>query len=257
MNEKETLAALERRWESTCKLAFGAPIGPLLDFKDYLFADVVQPSFRKSCMSGEEVTVLPEIAPGAKVAGYDELLKAGTTKVEQVSINDIKDIDSLARAASEIAVFAGNIIQGQCSHVERSNRVLDSHFIYSCHNVIYSKYAAFSRRVKYSESVFGIDSTSKIKFALRSYDVYESSVLFECLRVYTSSNCYYCANMDNATDCLFSFNQRSARRKIGNLELPLDKFAALKAKLIGEMREPLSSKKKAISILEIIGGKNE
>ena len=257
MSEKETLSVLERRWEATCKLAFGAPVGPMLSFRDYLFAEVVKPSFRNSCMSGGEVAVLPEIGKGAKVAGYDELLKAGTAKAPQASINDIKDIDSLSRAASEIAVFAGNIIQGQCGHVEKSNRVLDSHFIYSCHNVIYSKYAAFSRRVKYSDSVFGIDSTSKIKFALRSYDIYESSVLFECLRVYTSSNCYYCANMDNATDCLFSFNQRSARRRIGNLELPLDKFTELKAKLVGEMRESLSSKKKALSVLEIIGGANE
>jgi len=253
----EPLDTLERRWESTCKLAFGEPIAPLLAFRDYLFAEVVKPSFRKSCMSGEEVTVLPEIMPGAKVAGYDELLKAGSAKVSQASINDIKDTDSLARAVGEIAVFAGNVVQGQCSHVERSDRVLDSHFIYCCHNVIYSKYAAFSRRVKYSESVFGIDSTAKSRFVLRSYDVYEATVLFECLRVYTSANCYYCANMDNCQDCLFSFNQRSARRRIGNLELPPGKFSTLKAKLVGEMRESLSSRKKAISVLDIIGGRND
>jgi hypothetical protein len=235
---------------------FGAPIGGLLDFESYLYADVVLPSVRVSCMDGGDVVVLPEIRPDASVASYDKLLRAGIAKAPQVSINDAKDIDSLARAMGEIAVFAGNIIQGQCSHIEKSNRVLDSHFIYGCHNVVYSKYAAFCRRVKYSESVFGIDSTSKVRLALKSTDIYGATGLFECLRVYTSANCYYCSNMDDSHDCLFSFNQRSARRKIGNLELPLDKFSVLKEKLIGEMRETLASKKKAVSVLDIIGGAN-
>jgi len=251
----ETLAALDRHWESACKLIFGSPIGRLLDFEDYLYSDVVRPTIRKN--GGGEVMALPEIPQSARVEDYASLMKEGPAKAPRVSINDAKDIDSLARALGEIAVFAGNIVQGQCSNVEKSNRVLDSHYIYKCHNVIYSKYAAFARRVKYSDSVFGIDSTSKIRFSLKSYDVYDSSMLFECLRVYTSSNCHYCANMDNATDCLFSFNQRSARRRIGNLELPAGKFSALKAKLLEEMQEELSSKKKAVSILEIIGGADE
>jgi hypothetical protein len=255
MSEKETLDALERKWEATCGLAFGAPVGGLLDFEGYLCADVARPSVRKS--DEGEVVALPAIAQGARVADYASLMKQGAAKAPKVSINDAKDIDSLSRAIGEIAVFAGNVVQGQSSHVELSNRVLDSHFIYMCHNVVYSKYVAFCRRVKYSESVFGVDDIAKIRFALKCNGIYEASVLFECLRVYTSSNCYYCANMDNCHDCLFSFNQRGVRRRIGNLELPADKFSALKSKLVGEMREALSSKKKAISVLEIIGGAHE
>jgi hypothetical protein len=67
----ETLAALARHWGSTCKLMFGAPIGDLLDFESYLYSEVVRPSIRTSCMGGEEVVVLPEIRPEAKVASYD------------------------------------------------------------------------------------------------------------------------------------------------------------------------------------------
>lgn len=252
MSESETLAALERKWESTCKLLFGAPVGRLLDFEDYLYSGVGRPSMRES-ETGEEVVALPAIPKGARVADYAQLAMA-VAKAPKLSINDIKDVDSLSRAMAEVAVFAGNVIQGQSSHVERSNRVLESHFIYMCHNVVYSKHVAFARRVKYSESAFGVDDIAKIRFALKGYGIYEASQLFECLRVYTSSNCYYCANMDDSHDCLFSFNQRGARRRIGNLELPADKFSALKAKLTGEMREALSSKKRAVSVPEIIGG---
>ncbi|MFA5929370.1 MAG: hypothetical protein WC861_00645 [Candidatus Micrarchaeia archaeon] len=256
MSDNETLGALERKWESTCKLIFGSPIGRPLDFEDYLYSGVARPSTRES-ETGEEVVALMAIPQGARVADYASIMKEGTAKAPKVSINDVKDIDSLSRAMGEVAVFAGNVIQGQSSHVGRSNRVLYSHYIYSSHNVVYSKYVAFSRRVKYSESVFGVDDIAKIRFALKSNGIYEASVLFECLRVYTSSNCYYCANMDDSHDCLFSFNQRGARRKIGNLELPADRFSALKGKLLGEMREALSSKKRAVSVLEIIGGSHE
>ena len=253
MSEKETLEALERKWESTCKLIFGSPVGRLLDFEDYLYSVVARPSIRES-ETGEEVVALAAIPQGARVADYAQLMKEGTAKAPKISVNDAKDIDSLSRAMGEIAVFAGNVIQGQSSHVDKSNRVLDSHHVYSSHNVVYSKYVAFSRRVKYSESVFGTDDIAKIRFALKSCGIYEASSLFECLRVYTSSNCYYCANMDDSHDCLFSFNQRGVRRKIGNLELPAEKFSELKSKLIGEMREALVSKKKAVSVMEIIGG---
>ena len=67
----------------------------------------------------------------------------------------------------------------------------------------------------------------------------------------------YSHKLFNCRNCLFSFNQRGVRRKIGNLELPAGKFSPLKAKLIGEMREALSSKKEATSVLEIIGGAHE
>ena len=255
MSEKETLEALERKWEATCKLLFGSPVGRLLDFEDYLCSGVAGPSIRKA--GNGEVVALMAIPQSARVEDYASLMKEEIAKAPKVSINDVKDIDSLARAMGEIEVFAGNVIQGQSSHVERSNRVLDSHYVYSSHNVVYSKHVAFSRRVKYSESAFGVDDIAKIRFALKGNGIYEASVLFECLRVYTSSNCYYCANMDDSHDCLFSFNQRGVRRKIGNLELPADKFSALKAKIIGEMREALVSKKKAASVLEIIGGAHE
>jgi len=245
--------ALERHWESTCKLVFGAPVGKLADFEDYLYSDVVRPSARKSAEG--DVMALPAIPQGARVADYAHLAMT-MAKAPKVSINDAKDIDSLARAMGEIAVFAGNVMQGQSSHVEKSNRVLDSHYVWRSYNVIYSKYVAFCRRVKYGECVFGIDSTSKMRFAVKSYDIYNSSVFFECLRVYDSSNCYYCANMDYCSDCLFCFNQRSARRKIGNLELPEGKFALLKKKLVSEMHESLAAKKRAVQVLDIIGGKH-
>jgi hypothetical protein len=256
MAANETLAFLERHWASTCKLMFGSPVGGLLEFEEYLLSDVMPPSARKSS-SGNDVNVLSEIPRDARIADYEALFGKETAKAGKLSINDIKDIDSLANAMGEVAVFAGNVVQGQSSHVESSNRILDSHFIYCSHDIIYSKYVAFSHTVKHSESSFGMENSVKNSFAIRGFDVYGSTVMFECLRAYTSANCYYCANVDDCRDCLFSFNLRSASRRIGNLELPSEKFSELKRKLVSEMRESLSSKKKAASVLDIVGGINE
>lgn len=253
MSEKETLAVLEKHWASACRLVFGEEVGKLADFVAVLSQDISLPSYRKSSLSGKEVAAAQAIPASARVAAYEELLVQPKGNA-RLSINDIKDVDSLVRAMGEEAIYAGNILQGECSGVSLSNRVLDSHFIYKSHDVIHSKYIAYSHALKYCESCFFDDSNAKDRFAARCFDVYESNTMFECVRVYTSARCHYCADMDNCMDCLFSFNLRSKRRCIGNLVLPAEKFSGLKAKLVAEMTEALAARKRMPSILDIVGG---
>ena len=252
MSEKETLLVLEKHWASTCQLIFGGEVGKLEDFVALMSRDIALPTYRKSSLSGKEVAAAQAIPAGARVAAYEELLVQSKSNA-RLSINDIKDMDSLVRAMGEDAVYAGNIMQGECSGAYLSNRVLSSHFIYRSHDVIHSKYVAYSHALKYCESCFFNDSMAKDRFSARCFDIYESNSMFECVRVYTSARCYFCADMDDCSDCLFSFNLRSKRRCIGNLALPLEKFSGLKEKLVGEMREALGARKGTPSILDIIG----
>jgi hypothetical protein len=72
-----------------------------------------------------------------------------------------------------------------------------------------------------------------------------------------ASDSYYSASLEDCTNCLFTFNQRNKHYLIGNVPLAKDKYATLKAKLIGEIRDELKRKKSIPSVIQIISGKGD
>ncbi|HQT45059.1 MAG TPA: hypothetical protein PLO51_03715, partial [Candidatus Micrarchaeota archaeon] len=58
----------------------------------------------------------------------------------------------------------------------------------------------------------------------------------------------------DSTECMFCFNVRSRRHSIGNLELPKDKYLAIKQKLMAELAQGLEKNHELPSLLEIVGG---
>ena len=57
----------------------------------------------------------------------------------------------------------------------------------------------------------------------------------------------------NSSDCMFCFNVRNKRNCIGNLELPREKYLAIKQKLTAEFAETLSKEHSLPNLLEIVG----
>jgi hypothetical protein len=254
--EELPLLHMERAWENTCKVLLGAGIGPLGRFEGYLWKNVEPFHLAKSEISGKEVVVTGNYAKGARFISGEEMeqyaRRMGRVKL---GINDLKDIDSIARAFGEEICYSGNDILGKSGMVDSSNRVVDSTFVYNAHDVFYSKYVAYTYLSKYSEYIFGCESVGKgTRFAVKAFETYDDSRLFECVRVYESSDIVYSANLENCQSCLFCFNLRSKRRCIGNNELPGAQFSSLKEKLLEDVRGTLKSKKDAPSIMEIVGG---
>ncbi|MFA4983570.1 MAG: hypothetical protein WC588_05145 [Candidatus Micrarchaeia archaeon] len=76
---------------------------------------------------------------------------------------------------------------------------------------------------------------------------------FEASKCELSSGIYFSHGLAACHDCMFSFNLRGKRNRIGNLQLTKEKYAVLKHKLTGEMRELLKKDKCLPHICDMFG----
>jgi len=250
------LSHMDKAWASACRVILGGEVGPLSKYEDYLQSGVLPCRQAKSALSGKQVTISGDYSPCAKFISGDEISSYGQLAGKvKLDINAIKDIDSIVEALAGSIHYSGNDLLGNSGPAELSNRLVDSNFVYRSHDVVYSKYVACTYICKYGEYIFGCESVGKdTHFAIKTYEPFMASRLFECIHAYSSSDCLYSANVESCQECLFSFNLRGKRRAIGNLELPQEKFSALRAKLLEDIRSTLASKGSAPSLAEIIGG---
>lgn len=232
----------------------GREIGPLGRYEKYLSKYVEPFRTEKSIISGKEVSVSGEYEKGARFISGDELMDFEPfAKGARLSINQVKDIDSLISGLSEALVYSGNDIHGKSANVAHSTRVIDSTDVYKSHEVIYCKNIAYCHIAKYSEHGYGGESVGYHAFhTIKGFEIYETSRVFEGIRVYHSSDCTFCAAMDGCRDCMFSFNLRNKSKCIGNLQLPQDQYVALRKKLQEDIAQTLEAKRDIVSLVDII-----
>jgi hypothetical protein len=242
--------SLDKAWRSTCKVVLGDDIGELKLYADWLKEPMAPLSRKRSYLSGKEVNCAVQDYPtDARFVSLDETGFAA--KAEPLSINDIKDMDSIIEALQERFAYCGNVVLGNSMDVEGSSdvqdsfHVLGSNFIYGCENIAYS---SFCRGSKY---LFCTVSDFSSSFLIRTFETHKQSRCFEAWNCYDSSDCYFSSFVENSQEAMFSFSLRNKRHVIGNIELPKDKYAALKAKLLSEIREELVRERRLPSLMEI------
>jgi len=238
-------------FSACCRVLFGREIGELAEFKPYLAEMVDRPMAAKSAISGKEIHLSRQhYAKTAKFASLDEIAASN----EAISINEIKDIDSVLSALPEKFHYTANKNLGQCIGVEESDACNDSADVLSSLNVLSSKQVAYSNGVRASEAIFGCMLCGEVSHSVRSQMAFYSRRLFESYMSMKCSDLAYCFNMRASSSCMFCFNQASAMHCIGNLKLGKEKYAQLRGKLMGEAALLLSSRKKLPSLFEAIGG---
>ena len=245
---------LDGDFRSTCHILFGQEIGSLEEFGPYLSEMMFPYTAAKSSISGKEVMLSgPHYPKGAMFVSQDEITKL---EFSPLSINDIKDIDSLFEAASERAFYCGNKIFGTNLGVSQGDNCADcievrhSHDIYSC------KHAAHCSIGRFSESLYGVNAFWKANYSMRCMHCFflGSTRCFETYYASGIADSYYTYNCSGCSDCIFCFNLRSKNRCIGNLQLPKERYAELKGKLVFEMAEKLKKDKRLFSLADIVQG---
>ena len=247
-----TSEALERRWRGACKAVFREEAGSLADCAAWL-AEFTEPiSHQKSSFSGKGVICAPtDYCKGAKWLSFDEVDFG--RKFAPLSINEIKDIDSLIGAISERMHYSGNIVFGNSGHIENSSNINDSFYIYECGRFGNSKYLAYSTMGRQDEDCFGCNIIGESSYCIKCYRAYRNRRSFELLRCQNCSDCYYSHGLEACKNCIFCFNAESRKNSVGNLELEPGKYGRVKSKLLSEMADLLRRKKRLPSLLEIIG----
>ena len=246
-------AELDRRWKATCKILLGGEVGGLSDYAQWLYEGNGPRLVKASEVSGKDVVLSSSVYPeNARYISYDE---AETGKAyAPLSINEMKDIDSLLSAVSERMAYSGNIVLGNSRYVEQSSTITECFYALHCERVAFCKYIAYCTRGGYSENAFGCYGFGPTQFVVRSMASWNCTRCLNVSRAYSSSDIYFSHGITNCSDCMFCFNVKNKRRAIGNLELPKEKYAQLKAKLLAEIREKLEKEKRLPSLIELVAG---
>ena len=127
----------------------------------------------------------------------------------------------------------------------------DSNYVYLSHYVVSSKYVAYSDFVRVnSEFIFGAGPLMHGSHLIRIMGSEGLSRGFECAASCFCSDMYLAFNCMGCTECMFSFNLRSRKYCIGNLELPRERYLEIKKKLVPEIREYLIRHKRFHSIFD-------
>jgi hypothetical protein len=243
----EPSTSLDRSFRSTCKVLFGCEIGGLEESRR-LFDYASPMKKRKSALGGSEVSYIAPYPQAAKLIAMEEKVRLPAPKF---SPNDIKDIDSLIRAARECAYYCGSKAIGNSKFVSGSDNISDSHFILSSHNTVKSEYIAYSEMVIDSKHIFCSSAVGESEFCL---GISECSLIrrgFESAQSQTSSDLYYCFYARGCHDCMFSFAQMSKRNMIGNNNLEKGKYLELKKTLLSQIADSFRAKK-PLSISDIV-----
>jgi hypothetical protein len=250
--ESKTYEVLNKAWKNTCRTLFGEEVGELSDFEDWLMEMQVPRRTEKSAISGKPVSLgICDYARGAKYLSFEEVEFA--KRFEPLSINDMKDMDSVIEALQGRIYYTGNVILGNSQLVEASSNVTDSSFIYKCVTVSDCKYVACSALTRSNEYSFGTFGDGLSSHIIRCGQGHNNRRCFECYSSPNCSDCYYCSDSADCQNCIFCFGARSKSFCIGNTQLPKEKCLSLKAKLLSEISAGLKREKRVFSIFDIIG----
>lgn len=245
-----TYDAVNKAWKSTCKVLFGAEVGELEDFSAWLEEYLEPRRCEKSALNGQDVYFsVHDYAKGAKFIAFEEV--DFNKKFQPLSINEIKDIDSIELAVRERVAYAGSISLGNSHYVQGSNNVINGNFIYQSEFIRDSKYVAHSIWITDAEFMFGMGGCRTGTHAMKCMGG-QYTRCFECPSSEYLSDCYYCPSAKNCIECMFCFGAQNCTHSIGNMKLPKDKYAQLKEKLLSEIAHALKRDKRIFSSFELL-----
>ncbi len=247
--QKFDIAPVDTAFRKLSSILFGREVGSLLEFEPYLKEGMLPYSIMGEKKDAGKIFLAgPYYPKGARFVSPNSIPAA---PAKPFSVNDIKDIDSLFRAASESFAYCGNKTFGKNQNLDMVDNAIDCIDVYWAHNVKNVKRGAYISMVRESEYVFGIPAFPKINYSMRCIEGITANRMFETYYSSFCSDMYYSFNCHSCRDVIFGFNLRGKRQVIGNVQLGKEKYAELKAKLAGEMAALLSKNKRIFSISDL------
>ncbi|MEM4633638.1 MAG: hypothetical protein QW275_00620 [Candidatus Anstonellaceae archaeon] len=241
-------ATLQKAWDSTCRVVLKRELGKLDRFRPWLLEHIPKMTFRDSPFG--KVALARDCYP--KEASFVPQEKATINKEFSLSINQIKDIDSIISACLERFEYVGNKVLGNSSFVRNSDIVIDSQYVNNSSNIEESSYTDCSFMVrKGSKYCFGSGYCGQSEFLVRTVGTFNSKYCFESYFVPDCNSAYFCQSCYGCREIMFCFGQRNAFYKIGNLQLSKDKYLALKEKLLEEVCDELVKEGRFPSLFEM------
>ncbi|MBI5228391.1 hypothetical protein HY988_07400, partial [Candidatus Micrarchaeota archaeon] len=242
-----------KKWQATSRILFGEEVGELKDYKKWLIGTSRTASGKKSTVSGKNVQfTLPSYSQSAKIASIDEV--DYSKRFSPLSINQIKDLDSIVEAVKDRILYVGNTYLGECTNLFESTDVVSSSYLYSSSQVSYSKWIAYSHCLEYCDNLFGCQNIGTSSYSARVSGAGYAIRSFELSSVNTCQDSYYCCQTFNLKNCMFCFGLRNASHCVGNLQLSPEEYSKIKKKLQADMAADLKNKKSLPQLEKMFDG---
>ena len=244
---------LNESWKQTTTVLLGGEIGDLEDFSKFLTRYRIGISKYSSVYSNSSVMSIDIYSDAARFISSTELNYLD--KIPPVSINDIKDIDSLMNAVAERFMYVGNALLGNINYVLNSTHVNNSYYVYESADVTNSKHIAYSSNTLNSSYIFGSQDTVGCNFAINilgSGSKGQNRMFESQLPMAGSSDIYYAMYVEGCHECMFTFFIKGKQYVIGNRELSKEKYFKIKLDLLEQIRSELETKKTIMSIVDIV-----
>ncbi|MFH1447355.1 MAG: hypothetical protein ABIG39_00690 [Candidatus Micrarchaeota archaeon] len=248
--ESQVYRRLDSQWNATCKLLLGKEVGGISGYVDWLLEGIEQMQTRASKISGKEVCAVGMYEKNAPFMSFNEI--DYEKKFPPLSVNEVKDIDSIVEALSGRAVYAGNIFLGNSSHVEQSTGIENCHHVLGSHTMHNSQDVAYCGQGRENKVIFGSAMIGESSFIIKGHNNWRSTRCLQTSRAYESSDIFYSHEMRGCSQCMFCFGLKAKRYHIGNLPLPSSKYAQVKDKLLAELAEELMENKRLPWITEFV-----
>ncbi|MBI5228067.1 hypothetical protein HY988_05750 [Candidatus Micrarchaeota archaeon] len=246
--ESEVYSQLNKEWKTTCRILLGEEIGELNDYEEWLNEYKPKAGKRNSAISGNKVMLCSDIYNAKANFVSAKELREG----KPLTINEVKDIDSIIEAVKEKWVYVGDRILGHSKFVESSDLVIDSHYVENSINITQSSNISDSFLIRLdSKNIFGSGFFGKAEFVIKLFAGFNIKRVFESYSVDDSSDMYFSHACIGCSEMLFSFFQRNKRHTIGNLQLGKEKYFELKKKLLAEAVSELKKSKSFPSLFKL------
>ncbi len=259
MQDESTIyGKLNEAWKTTCKIVLHGEVGKLKDFEPWLMKGIELMNTPETPLwknvkdvKGENVAVFGNLT--TKAVKFVRWSNFSNVKTEPLTIDEIKDVDSILEAWRERWYYLAEVVLGESSYVNNSDGVFNSHYVSHSYGVNDSKFVAYGLWVRNGGTyVFGSGGGPAFKFTIRSFYGGNLTRTLETYYAADVADIYYSFGVYSSADIMFSFEVTGKRHVIGNLGLPKEKYNSIKKVLLEQIRDELTHKKALPSLFDLI-----
>ncbi len=241
---------IEKSFGEVTKLLLGTSLSVIDSYSSWLGKHVPLPSLAKSAVSGKDVWIPPTMNyfgtpfTKSKIISMEEMDKVNTSPFSHQDVENASTKELMTKFTKPLAFFCGNFRYQDYENLEKVSGGGGGRNIYMGEDIYLGvKNIGFSNYTLFCENMFGSYAVTHSQFSIH---VYRSVSLARCFEVDSSSNCrdlFFSHNCENVNDSMFCFNAKNLRHAIGNVQLPVDKYKEMKAKILREISKELISNK--------------
>lgn len=249
-------AQVERGFAATYSILFRRQPGRIADIEEWLGENTfnveeIETPFGTSTYMPVDFGMVSKM-PKKRLVRVFDALELGKISLEEGELDSVK---SIAKGLGKIAYFTSEFWSGENRNITKSPIVLSSVNIYKGFEATYSENTAMTSLSLHSKYVYGCNRVIESQFSMKCYSSLYLNRCFELDGCLKCADSYFCHNSEALQDCMFCFNMKGRRNNIGNTQLDKEKYAKVKAALVGQMADELDRKKSLKWDIYSIGAK--